>query len=270
MTASTAPRLVRLTDMVYIGIAAALVLLRLFSVPPWDQSVDAYAYWRPVGPGGPYEGAELGELGSFLYSPVFKLAFIPAGWLPWPVFNAAWTALNLAILRALGGRYALILLLFLPIPFEIISGNVHLLIAATIAWGLTRPSLWTIPLLTKVTPGVGIGWHVVRREWRALAVALGATGIAVGISVLLVPHWWADWIALLQGDPLPTSTPGWYLPLSPFLRFPLAVGLVAWAGWTGRRWILPFATVLAMPVIWLNSLAVLAALVPLARDRASR
>jgi hypothetical protein len=94
----------RFLDVAYLGIAIAIVLLRLLSVPPWDQSSDAWAYHRPVGPAGPYDAAEVGVIGSYLYSPVFKLVLVPAGWLPWGLFNAAWTALNLALLRALADR----------------------------------------------------------------------------------------------------------------------------------------------------------------------
>jgi hypothetical protein len=43
-----------------------------------------------------------------------------------------------------------------------------------------------------------------------------------------------------------------------------AVLVVAAAAVTDRRWLVPFGVVLAMPVLWLNSLAVLAACLPLA------
>jgi hypothetical protein len=44
-----------------------------------------------------------------------------------------------------------------------------------------------------------------------------------------------------------------------------AIFLVAVAARAGRRWLLPFGVVLAMPVLWLNSLAVLAAVPALAQ-----
>lgn len=261
----------RILDDAFIVIAGVFVLLRLLSVPPWDQSVDAYAYHQAVGPGGPYAGAEAGTLGSYLYSPAFKLILGPAGWLPWPVFNAAWTALNLALLRALAGRYALPLLFFPPVFLEIVSGNVHLLTAAVVVWGFTRPALWAIPLLTKITPGVGIIWFAVRREWRSLAVAVGVTALVSAVSALVVPQWWLDWFRLLlASEPLPTDAPGWFVPISPWVRLPIAVVLVAWAALTGRRWAVPLAVTLAMPVIWLNSLAVLVAILPLAPPGALR
>ena len=91
-----------LRDVAFLGIAIAFIGLRLFDVPPWNQSVDAYAYWRPITDGTPYSGAAVGELGSYLYSRGFKLLVVPLGALPWPIFNA----LDGAELRrpAIGGR----------------------------------------------------------------------------------------------------------------------------------------------------------------------
>ena len=63
-------------DTVFLALAVGFVALRLFDVRPWDQSVDAYAYWRPIQGGSPYGGAAVGDLGSYLYSPAFKLLFV--------------------------------------------------------------------------------------------------------------------------------------------------------------------------------------------------
>ena len=260
-----------LRDVAYLGIAIAFVGLRLFDVPPWNQSVDAYAYWRPVTGGSPYDGAAVGELGSYLYSPAFKLLFVPLGALPWPIFNALWTTLNLGVLRAVAGRYTLVLLLFPPVPFEIVSGNVHILFAAVAAWGLTRPWLWVLPILTKVTPGIGVLWFAVRREWRPLLTASVVTGLIVAASVALTPTWWSDWLAVLRdGQSVPAETPGWFLPVPLWVRLPAAAALIAWGAWGARRWTVPIVMVLAMPVLWLNSLAVLVALIPLSRPAEGR
>ena len=260
-----------LPDVALLGLAIAFVGLRLFDVPPWNQSVDAYAYWRPVTGGTPYDGAAVGELGSYLYSPAFKLLFVPLGMLPWPVFNALWTALNLGLLRLVAGRYALPLLLFPPVPFEIISGNIHLILAAVAALGLARPWTWSFALLTKVTPGIGLVWFAGRREWRSLLVACVVTGLVVAVSVAITPSWWTAWLEVLRdGQSVPSGTPGWFLPVPLWVRLPAAAVLLAWGAWDRRRWTIPVAMVLAMPVLWLNSLAVLVALVPLSRPTGGR
>ncbi len=45
--------------------------------------------------------------------------------------------------------------------------------AAAIALGFRYPATWAFVLLAKVTPGIGLLWFLVRREWRNLAIALG-------------------------------------------------------------------------------------------------
>ena len=259
----------------YLALAAAFLLLRLFQVRPWDQSVDAYAYWS-TGHGSMYDGAGAGTLGAYLYSPAFAQVLAPVTWLPWPVFVTGWTALNLGILWWLLGRWSLPAMLFLPIPFEIISGNVHLLYAAVVVAGFRVSAVWALPLLTKVTPGVGLVWFAVRREWRPLAVVLGVTAAIAVVSLALDTGAWRTWISVITGSSSTPATVGWFLPVSLWIRLPVAVVIAALAGLTGRAWLLPVALTLAMPVVWLNSLAVLAACVPLwsvrvaGRDQARR
>src|SRR4029453_16027075 len=126
-----------------------------------------------------------GRIGAYLYSPAFAQLLAPLTWLPLNVFTAIWTGINCAALWYLLRRWSLPSLLFLPIPFEIISGNVHLLYAVAIVAGFRYPVTWALMLLTKVTPGVGLLWFLVRREWRALAIAIGLTAAIVAVSFVL-------------------------------------------------------------------------------------
>lgn len=255
----------------FVILAIVFVGLRLFAIQPWADSVDAYAYWTTRS-GDFYATAETGRIGAFLYSPAFAQLVAPLVWLPLAVFTAAWTALNLAALWWLVGRWALPSLLFLPIPFEIISGNVHLLYAVAIVAGFRFPAAWALMLLTKATPGVGVLWFLVRREWRAFGVAVAATaGIAL-VSFVLDRTAWATWIGILRTDLSGAgqgalATVGWYLPVPLIPRLAAAAAIVAVAAWGDRRWLVPFAVVLALPVVWLNGLAVLAAVFPLWRIR---
>jgi hypothetical protein len=251
----------------FLLLSIAFVGFRLFSIEPWDDSVDAYAYWA-TGDGDLYGDALSGTIGAYLYSPAFAHLIWPLTLLPWPVFAALWTALNCAVLWWLVGRLALPSLLFLPIPFELISGNVHLLIAAVIVAGFRYPALWALPILTKVTPGIGLLWFLVRREWRSLAIALGVTAVIAVASFVIAPAAWRQWVDLLVRDVGgPVDTPGWFLPIPVLIRLPIAALLVAWGAATGRRWVIPVGVTLALPIVWLNSLAILAAVVPLARWR---
>lgn len=253
----------------YIALTAAFLLLRLFQVRPWDQSVDAYAYWA-TRDGGLYDGHAAGVLGAYLYSPAFAQVMTPLALLPWPVFVTLWTALNMGIVWWLLGRWSLPAMLFLPIPFEIVSGNVHLLYAAAIVLGFRWSATWALPILTKVTPGIGLVWFAVRRDWRALAIALSATAAIAAVSYLLDPGAWRTWIGIVAESSSTPATVGWFLPVSLLIRLPIAIVVAALAGLTDRRWLLPVAVTLALPVLWLNSLAILAACVPLWREEAAR
>jgi hypothetical protein len=251
----------------FVILAVVFVGLRLFEIKPWADSVDAYAYWT-TRDGAFYDAATTGRIGSYLYSPAFAQLLAPFVWLPIAAFTALWTALNSATLWFLLRRWALPSLLFLPIAFEVISGNVHLLYAAAIVVGFRWPAAWALMVLTKVTPGVGILWFLVRREWRSLAIAVGATAAIAAISYALDATQWARWIDILRSDlsgagEAAFTTVGWYLPVALAPRLAAAVVLVVVAALTDRRWLVPLAVVLAMPVVWLNSLAVLAACVPL-------
>jgi hypothetical protein len=258
----------------YIILAAVFVGLRLFSIQPWADSVDAYAYWTTRS-GDFYAAADTGQIGAYLYSPAFAQALAPLVALPLALFTALWTALNFAALWWLLRRWALPSLLFLPIPFEIISGNVHLLYAVAIVAGFRYPASWALMLLTKVTPGVGLLWFLARREWLALAVGIGFTAAIVAVSFVLDRSAWEQWIAILRSDlagagQASFETVGWYLAVPLVPRLVVAAILTVAAALTDRRWLVPIAVVIALPVIWLNGLAVLAAVVPLwlARARA--
>jgi hypothetical protein len=259
----------------FVILAVVFVGLRLFAVKPWADSVDAYAYWT-TRDGVFYDTATTGRIGAYLYSPAFAQLLTPIVWLPIAVFTALWTALNSATLWFLLRRWALPSLFFLPIAFELISGNVHLLYAAAIVAGFRWPAAWALMFLTKVTPGIGVLWFLIRREWRQLAIALGVTAAIVAVSFALDQTQWLRWLDLLRGDlngagAATFQTVGWYLPISLAPRLVAAVAVIAFAALTDRRWLVPVAVLLAMPVVWGNSPAVLAACVPLYRaDRARR
>jgi hypothetical protein len=255
----------------YVILAVIFVGLRLFAIKPWADSVDAYAYWTTRS-GDFYAAAQTGQIGAYLYSPAFAQTLAPLTWLPVAVFTALWTAVNCAALWWLLGRLALPSLLFLPIPFEIISGNVHLLYAVAIVAGFRYPVSWALMLLTKVTPGVGVLWFLVRREWRAFLLAIGVTAAIAAVSFVLDRSAWEAWLRLLQADlsgagQASFQTVGWYVPIPLLPRLVVAAALVAFAAWSARRWLVPVAVLLALPVIWLNGMAVLAAVVPLWRER---
>ena len=100
---------------------------------------------------------------------------------------AAWTALLLAAAFFLTGPRLLLLGLVLG-AMEIAGGNISLLLTVAIVAGFRYPWTWAFVILTKITPGIGLLWFVVRREWRQLGIALGATAAIVAVGVVSVPR----------------------------------------------------------------------------------
>lgn len=140
--------------------------------------------------------------------------------------------------------------------------------AAVIVLGFRYPPVWTFLLLTKVTPGVGLLWFTVRRQWRAFGIALGATLVLVALSVALDPRLWLDWVskslfATASGAPLNQFS----IPISLPLRLVVAAAVVTWGARTDRRWTVPVGATLALPLLWPSGLAGLAAIWGLARQR---
>ena len=64
-----------------------------------------------------------------------------------------------------------------------------------IVLGMRWPAAWAFILLTKISPGVGLLWFAVRREWRNLAIALGVTSAIAAVSFVLAPNLWSDFLA---------------------------------------------------------------------------
>jgi hypothetical protein len=113
-----------------------------------------------------------------------------------------------------------------------------------------------------VTPGIGLLWFAVRREWGSLWIALAATATVVLVSTLVAPAAWREWFAVLvqnAGSPVTSGS----LPVPPLVRFPIALALIVWGARTDRRWVLPIAALLSLPVIWYGSLSLLVATIPL-------
>ena len=221
----------------------------------------SFAYWN-VNALHPY-GAALGTAGSFTYSPAFALAVSPAHLLPFGLFFVLWDSFLVLNLTWLTRRMTLVWLLFLPVPLELFHGNVHILLATVCVLGFDYPALWAIGILTKVTPGVSLLWFVVRREWRPLAWALGATAAISAVSFAVAPGAWFDWVKFLgTSQAAGAGSNDWYDFLVPplWLRLVAAAALVVWGARTNRRWVVPVATAVAMPVFWVTTPAVLVAI----------
>ncbi len=219
---------------------------------------DAHAYWS-TGQAGyqPYLRG-VGELDAYLYSPAFAQAIAVITWLPWPAFAALWVALEagafLWLLRPLGWAWAGVGLLWCS-P-ELALGNIYgLLAVATVLALRGLPQAWTLAILTKPSLAVGLGWHVVRREWRQLAIACGVVAAITLVSVWIDPEMWSAWLAFLAGS---TDGVDWLL----LVRLVLAVMVVVLGARAGLAWLVPFGMMLATPTVGSISVVTVLAAVP--------
>jgi len=226
----------------------------------WGTGQDAYCYWFPT-LADPYARSDWTDPIAYVYSPAFLQLLQPIRILPWQLYLAVWTAILLAATFVLTGRrwFAVGIVLGL---MELAGGNIHLLLAAAMVLGFRWPWTWSSVLLTKITPGIGLLWFVVRREWRELAVALGSTALIVAVSFLVWPDAWLAWGEVLGRVAGRDGT--WAaIPIPFVVRLPFAVAIVVWGAWTGRRWTVPVAGMLALPALWYGGLSMLLAVIAL-------
>ena len=244
--------------LILVGVLRMLFYYVVQDIKPWTfWGIDARAYWG-IDLAHPYTGI-VGEHSKFLYSPAFAQLMAPVSLLPYEVYLVLWTVLLAGVALWLARPWPWILaMLCLPVSYEILVGNVHLLLAAAVVLAFRRPWLYAFPVWTKLTPIVGVGWWFVRAEWRKLAVALVAIAAVGVVSVLLSPSAWADWLVFLQSN---AGANDFLLP-----RALVAAGMVAFGALTGRRWLVAVAVWLSLPVLWINSWAMLLAVVRL-RER---
>ena len=221
---------------------------------------DALCYWL-ASVHAPYTLSDWTQPIAYVYSPAFLQAIAPLTALPWPIFFGVWTALLLAAVRFLTGPRLLAVGVLLAM-IELAGGNISLLLAAAMVLGFRYPAAWSFVLLTKVTPGIGLLWFVVRREWRSLGIALGTTALVVAVSAIVNPGVWLEWFGLLVR--LAGRDGTWAAIPIPFLvRLPFAVAVVVWGALTDRRWTVPVAGMLALPALWYGGLTMLLAIVAL-------
>ncbi len=225
---------------------------------------DIHDYWL-TDPSHAYRGYVLGAEGQ-AYTPAWTLAFAPFTRVPYPLLYAAWFVMNscvaLWLLRPVPSAWRLPAMLLLS-P-ELFTGNVHLLIAASIVLALGGAGwAWAFPILTKVTPAIGLLWHLARREWASLFAAAGATAALALASAVVAPDLWSRWWQTIMGSLYVHGPEIAWIPLLP--RIPVAVVLTWFAGRTDRPWIVPLAVIVGMPHVFLQSFAVTAAVPRLLR-----
>jgi hypothetical protein len=245
-----------------------VIALPYIALRNWSTSflgIDAWAYWS-VDLNDLY-GRSLGNTshpGAFRYAPPLGEIMSVFHAVPWELFLAAWLVLLAGgLIWLVGPRYVLPAIAFIPVALELYHGNIHILMAAAIVLAYRWPALWAFPILAKVTPGIGALWFLVRREWRSFALAVGTPLVIAAVSYVLAPALWREYVTTMQDNLSFAPVNPYPFPIPIPLR--LAVGglIVAWGGLTDRRWSVPVAITIALPIIWWHGLTVLVACIPL-------
>jgi hypothetical protein len=243
-----------------LSIAGVLLLIVTFTTGG-SPGYDFFAYWS-VDPAHPYAVKE--GFGAFHYAPPLVWLVGPLKLVPWPLAYWLWFAMLFAVLVWLARDWSLAWLAFPPVSVELYHGNIHLLIAAALVLSMRWPVAYAFLVLSKVGPGVTAIWWVVRREWRHLAIGLGSAAIVVAISFAVSPSTWFAWVEHISSESNQAFN---LIPVPLLIRLPIAAVVAVVAGLTNRAWLLPFAAVLALPLLWVHGLAILVAITPLRRAR---
>jgi hypothetical protein len=250
------------------ALAAAWLGILYFAVP-WGRlagsGMDAFCYWVPDLT-NPYLHSNWNDQIAYPYSPAFLQLLQPIRYLPWQAFMGVWAALLMAAMVYLTGPRLILLGLAFFGLMEIWGGNIELLVAVAVVLGFRWPAAWSFVLLTKITPGVGLLWFAVRREWRSLAIALGATAAVVAVSAAIQPDAWQRWPQVLASNVGKNGT--WAaVPVPLAIRMPIAVVLVFWGARANHRWVVPVGAMLALPALWYGGLSIMLATLPLVGAR---
>lgn len=173
-----------------------------------------------------YVAALPGE--SFRYSPWVAFAFVPLTFLPPSLVGVAWSIVLVAcsfyVLRPFVSEWGWpgLTILGPALLWATYTGNLHPVVLAWLAFGLSRPSgpIWVgLAASVKVTPILLVLWYAGRGQWRS-------AGVATAVAALL----WAPILGFdLSGyatDPSQTLS---LLGVSGSLWLAVAAAAAAWA-----------------------------------------
>jgi hypothetical protein len=224
------------------GVAASLAWLAFTYYVVDGRANDTHAYWLAASADHPYQRPP-GMNDAFLYSPIFAQVLHLFDGVSWPVFMWGWRLIEGVafawLVAPLKMKWAVPLWL-MCVP-EILLGNIVGLLCVSVVLGLRRPSLWSFPLLTKVSPGLlGLLFFGARREWTAILKAGAVTLILAGASWLVAPQLWREWFTFLTDQPVDSSTQ---------IRSAFAAVLVVFAAMTKRAWLFAPALMISTPVL---------------------
>jgi Glycosyltransferase family 87 len=270
MTTRARIDLLVLSALAAVGGTVLAVIVVLF----WREAGDNLAYWiagyrvatdQPI-----YAPPEVAfEPFAYHYPPPLAQLLAPlTAVVPVLAYILVYRAAMLLALWELAGRRMLVLLAmlaFLPLAYALRVENVEIFMALAIVVGLRRwPWLFAIGAIVKVSPGLGIVYLAMRRQWRDVLVASVVGMAIVGISVALDPELWRQSLDAISGRGSMVGNS--LIPVPYAVRVVAGFALAVIGGSIGRRTgelLLVAAVTIANPGLSLQGFAVLAAAVPI-------
>ncbi len=247
--------------LLLVGATLGLLLLLVLAVYRWDELGDSHAYWlagRAILEGrSPYEMTTGPQVPfAYQYPPPLAQVMAPVSTVvgAWP-FEYAWLGfMGLCLAWIAGWRLlvALALVALLPVTIEFWYRNIHLQLAVLAVLAIRRwPALFGVGAMVKLSPAVGIVYLAAAGRWRAVAEVIVVMVAVGGISWLLAPDLWSEFVhTLLARGPADTSG---ILPIPYILRVIAAVILAFIAGRVGgvRGEALAFLAIgVGLPTLW--------------------
>ena len=250
----------RLSFISVLVIAPLVATAQLLDIV--HEPFDFDFYWRATNFNDLYPASWLDPTYAYVYPPPMAQLFAPFHVLPHDAVQVGWTILCFVSLWYCCREWTMTVIvagmvaLYLPNGHvlgsglgAVLVGNVQIPMAAAIVAGMRHPGWFSVPILTKVTTGVGVLWYAFRREWRSFGIALAVTAAIVVVSFAIAPAAWAEymtWTVDNYGQPSSPPIVGPPLPL----RLLAATALVWWGARTGRPWVVAVAGGLAIPGLY--------------------
>lgn len=172
----------------------------------------------------------------FTYPPFSAVLFTPFAWMPWVLARVIWQVASLAALAGMihltlvllgragrraaaplaGARQVVVLgtaacLWIEPVRTTFNYGQINLFLAVLLLWGAVSARGWiaggTVGVAAgiKLVPAITGLYYLVQRRWNAVAAAVVAFGITVGIGALIVPTETREFFTRYMLDPARTG-----------------------------------------------------------------
>jgi hypothetical protein len=249
-----------------LGLPAMLILGVIFGIGQalhlTQKPLDFVLYWKATNFADLYPANWLSNEYAYVYPPPMAQLLLPFHVLPFEVAAVGWSvvcfasmwyvarawSLPLIALGLIGAAFGLSRAATVFLEY-VLLGNIQWPMAAGIVAAMRVPGAWAIPILTKIGPGVGALWLVFKRDWTGLRAAALGTIVIAGISFILAPAAWVEFVTFsVENYGGPSIVP---IIGPPFPVRLVAAAVLVWiAARTDQRWLIYIAAGFAIPALY--------------------